>query len=121
MYFQKAGQSSQRIARGGWLNDRRVVQINWQALGASGAVMGMGSAAAFLSPFAPIAVMFIPMPLWVATIGYVAADTYFLNSERSKVGHAAHLGGFVFGVAYYASCLRNYGGVWSLIRHGLRR
>ncbi|TKA78389.1 hypothetical protein B0A55_04719 [Friedmanniomyces simplex] len=80
------------------------------ALGASGMVMGAGAAAACLMPFAPISVMFIPMPLWVATVGFAAVDTYFLHSGTTGIGHAAHLGGAFWGVAYYLCFLRGYGG-----------
>ena len=96
--------------------------IREMALGASGMVMGVGVAAACLMPLAPITVMFfIPMPLWVATLGFAAVDTYFLHSsEQTGIGHAAHLGGAVWGVAYYAVFLRRYGGVLRWMRFGRR-
>ncbi|KAK3715548.1 hypothetical protein LTR37_007036 [Vermiconidia calcicola] len=92
------------------------------ALGASGMVMGAGAAAACLMPFAPIQVFLIPVsiPLWVATLAYVGADTYFLRSETSPIGHAAHLGGSIFGFAYYFAFLRGYGGVWHMLRRRVR-
>ncbi|KAF2769008.1 rhomboid-domain-containing protein [Teratosphaeria nubilosa] len=93
------------------------------ALGASGAVMGLGSAATCLMPFSKWTLMFIPipMPLWLLTGLYAAVDIYFLDSEISPIGHAAHLGGTMFGAVYYLAYLRNYGGIWLSFRRLLRR
>lgn len=98
-----------------------VRQIN-VALGASGLVMGLGAAAACLSPFTPMNIMFIPIsiPLFVTTGLYFAADTYFLKSN-SGIGHSAHLRGAVFGAAFYLGALRNYGGVWKMAQRALLR
>lgn len=92
------------------------------ALGASGLVMGAGAAAACLWPFAPVQLMLIPIniPLWGAVAGFFMVDAYFVNSSASMIGHAAHMGGAVAGVAYYLLALRNYGGVWRLISRRLR-
>lgn len=82
------------------------------ALGASGAVMGVGAAAALLVPGAQMAVMgIIPLPLWAVIAGYFAFDTYYLNSENSRIGHAGHLGGLAYGALYYTIVLRRFGGV----------
>lgn len=93
----------------------------WQGLGASGMVMGMGATATLLAPLTPMAILFVPAPLFVVMAGYVALDTYFLNSKTSRIGHAAHLGGLTFGAVYYFASLRQYGGVWQWVRRGLRR
>ncbi|KAK3068120.1 hypothetical protein LTR53_014554 [Teratosphaeriaceae sp. CCFEE 6253] len=87
------------------------------ALGASGIVMGVGSAVSCLMPTAAVNFMFIPVPvpLWAVTAGYLAFDSYFLHSETSRIGHAAHLGGAVWGLAYYVAFLRGYGGVWRFL------
>ncbi|KAI6992144.1 hypothetical protein KC359_g5832 [Hortaea werneckii] len=78
------------------------------ALGASGIVLGFGAAATCLAPFTRMAVMFlpVPVPLWVLTTVYAAADTYFLDDAGSRTGHAAHLGGTVFGAVFYLVVLR---------------
>lgn len=83
------------------------------ALGASGMVLGFGAAATCLAPLTRMSVMFlpVPVPLWVLTVAYAAADTFFLDDARSRVGHAAHLGGTVFGVVFYLGFLRRFGGV----------
>ncbi|KAF2166207.1 hypothetical protein M409DRAFT_66698 [Zasmidium cellare ATCC 36951] len=91
-------------------------------LGASGMVMGLGAAATCLRPSAPMNLMFIPIsiPLWAITALYFGVDAYYLNSD-SKVGHSAHLGGAVFGATFYLLALRNRGGIWTMLRRGLRR
>lgn len=77
------------------------------ALGLSGVVMGVGSAAALVAPKAKMLVMgVVPMPMWALMGLYVLWDSYALDSPTSKVGHAAHLGGAAFGVAYYVLALR---------------
>ncbi|KAK5715670.1 hypothetical protein LTR17_016739 [Elasticomyces elasticus] len=85
-------------------------------LGASGLVAGAGAAATCLMPFAEMQVAYVPfpVPLWMVTAGYAAWDTYMLRAETSQIAHAAHLGGVLFGVAYYLAFLRNLGngGVW---------
>jgi membrane associated rhomboid family serine protease len=123
MYYQKS-QTTPTI-QSGRLNSSRTRVVNrriWQGLGASGAVMGMGAVATCLSPFAPMSLMFIPIPipLWGLTIAYVGMDTFWLNSN-SSVGHAAHLGGFAAGAIYYLAYLRNRGGLWNFVRFAMRK
>lgn len=83
--------------------------------------MGVGAVATCLVPFAPMQIMFIPIniPLWVLTIVYAAVDTYYLHS--TSVGHAAHLGGSIFGVCYYFTFLKRFGGVWYMLGRGRGR
>ncbi|RYP64667.1 hypothetical protein DL769_006575 [Monosporascus sp. CRB-8-3] len=82
-------------------------------LGASGVISGIGTALACTRPWASFGFMFIPVPipLWALMAGYIAYDSYRLNSEGSTIGHAAHLGGSGFGVLFYVVFLRRYGGV----------
>lgn len=91
-------------------------------LGASGAVMGFASVATMLSPFSKIFVLPIPVPIpmWIATAGYFAVDLFLLG-KNDRVGHDAHLGGAVFGAAYYLVALRSYGGVSQLVRRLISR
>ncbi|KAK5126233.1 hypothetical protein LTR85_010468 [Meristemomyces frigidus] len=92
------------------------------AQGASGMVMGAAATAACLMPYAPMYLMFvpIPIPLWVVTGIYAALDIFYLDSG-DKIGHAAHLGGSVYGALFYFTYLRRYGGVWPMIRRMLKR
>nr|POE96889.1 rhomboid-like protein 12, mitochondrial [Quercus suber] len=88
------------------------------ALGASGMVMGLGSALTCLTPFLPMNFMFIPIaiPLWAVTIVYAGAD-YYLMDKNTGIGHSSHLGGAMVGLAYYAVFLRRLGGSRAILPH----
>ena len=87
------------------------------ALGASGMVMGLGSAAALLAPSTTMLLFgIVPVPMWALIAGYFAADAYYLDAQDARVAHAGHLGGLAFGVAYYALRLRRFGGVLGTFR-----
>lgn len=78
-----------------------------RALGFSGSLMGLTTVAACLSPSTVMYIWgIVPVPLWAMVAGYFAYDGYYLNDPRSSVGHAGHLGGMAFGVAYYLVRLR---------------
>lgn len=73
------------------------------ALGFSGAVMGVGSLAACLYPRTTFLIYgIVPVPLWLLMGGYFVYDGYYLNSQASNVGHGGHIGGVLFGLAYFA-------------------
>ncbi|KIW49343.1 hypothetical protein PV05_11027 [Exophiala xenobiotica] len=76
-------------------------------LGLSGVCMGLGVAAAAVVPRAQVAIMgVVPVPLWALVLGYVAFDSYMLDSPASKTGHGAHIGGAAFGGLYFLLMLR---------------
>jgi membrane associated rhomboid family serine protease len=78
-----------------------------RGLGFSGALMGITSVAACLSPTTKFSIYgIIPVPLWGLALGYAFFDGYYLNDNTSRVGHAGHLGGLAFGLAYYLLKLR---------------
>jgi membrane associated rhomboid family serine protease len=78
-----------------------------RGLGFSGALMGITSVAACLAPTAKVYIYgIIPLPLWATVAGYAVYDGYYLNDGNSRVGHAGHLGGLAFGIAYYLLRLR---------------
>jgi membrane associated rhomboid family serine protease len=87
------------------------------SLGASGAVMGLAAVATCYAPWTPMNFMFIPIsiPLWITTVGYALFDSYYIGSETSRIGHAAHVGGGLAGVAYYMVFLRKYGALMRLL------
>jgi membrane associated rhomboid family serine protease len=39
-------------------------------------------------------------------VGYGVYDGYYLNDNKSRIGHAGHLGGAAFGFLYYIWRLR---------------
>lgn len=71
------------------------------ALGASGAIMGVMAAFAFLFPNTPLFIMFIPIPVkakW-AILGFIALDLFggINPSQGDNIAHFAHLGGAITG------------------------
>jgi membrane associated rhomboid family serine protease len=82
-------------------------------LGASGGVSGIVAAAALIAPRTPMMVFFIPMPLWVAALGYYMVDSFFVvGGLNSPIAHDAHAGGAMFGALFYVLRLRRFGGVF---------
>jgi membrane associated rhomboid family serine protease len=78
-----------------------------RGLGFSGALMGITTVAAFLSPHTKFHIYgIIPIPLWGLAVGYGVYDGYYLNDNKSRIGHAGHLGGAAFGFLYYIWRLR---------------
>lgn len=71
------------------------------AVGASGAVMGVMAAFAYLFPNTPLYMMFIPVPIKAkfAIPVMVAIDLFggFANIQGDSVAHFAHLGGAIAG------------------------
>ena len=71
------------------------------ALGASGAVMGIFAAFAYLFPNTELYIMFIPVPVkakW-AVLGLAAIDLFggVANISGDNIAHFAHLGGAITG------------------------
>ena len=71
------------------------------ALGASGAVMGLFAAFAYLFPNTELYIMFLPIPIkakWLV-MGLVAIDLFggFSTSGGDGIAHYAHLGGAITG------------------------
>jgi len=82
-----------------------------RGLGFSGALMGLTTVAACLSPSTKFYIYgIVPVPLWGLALGYAFYDGYYLNNPRSQIGHAGHLGGSLFGVWYYVLRLRGWKG-----------
>jgi|SRR6185503_5871550 len=70
------------------------------AVGASGAIMGVMAAFAYLFPNTPLYIMFLPIPIkakW-AILGYVAIDLFGgFGLFNDNIAHFAHLGGAITG------------------------
>jgi membrane associated rhomboid family serine protease len=78
-----------------------------RGLGFSGALMGVTTVAACLSPRTKVAIWgVLPVPLGVLTLCYALYDGYYLNSKNSRTAHSGHLGGTAFGLLYYFLKLR---------------
>lgn len=74
------------------------------ALGASGAIAAVLGSLTVLNPNLRVYLwFFIPMPLWVLTIGFAAYDTFFAATGgvgAGGVARLAHLSGLALGLAY---------------------
>ena len=70
-----------------------------EAIGASGAIMGIFAAFAYLFPNTELFILFIPIPIkakW-ACLGLAAYDLFMGYSGGDNVAHFAHLGGALTG------------------------
>ncbi len=72
------------------------------AVGASGAIFGIGGVLAILTPKVPVFIMFIPipMPLWFGIALIFVLMWVVTAAAGLPVGNAAHLGGLVIGIMY---------------------
>lgn len=69
--------------------------VNYRALGASGATSGLLTAYSLHFPFEMLA--FPPVPAIVFTVGYIWVSYILSKRPGSIIGHDAHLGGAVTG------------------------
>lgn len=73
----------------------------YNAVGASGAVMGILYSAILLQPDMMLGLFFIiPIPAYVFGIGYLLYTIYGMKSRRDNIGHDAHFGGAVGGLIF---------------------
>jgi membrane associated rhomboid family serine protease len=74
---------------------------NNSAVGASGAIMGVEAAFAFLFPNTELMIMFIPVPVKAKYVisGFILLDLFggFYRMPGDNIGHFAHLGGALVG------------------------
>lgn len=75
---------------------------NVYAVGASGAIFGLIGLLVVLTPNLPVYIMFIPIPVKMKYAAPAMLAVLWLASILGNVpvGNTAHLGGFVFGLAY---------------------
>lgn len=78
------------------------------ALGASGAVMAIAVVYAACFPKNKLLVFFvIPMPAAIAVAGFILLDLFgAVGQANSGIAHAAHLGGALYGLLFWALWLR---------------
>jgi membrane associated rhomboid family serine protease len=74
-------------------------QGDYTSVGASGAVCGIIFASIALFPGMRVGLFFIPIPGWLFGLLYVAYSIYGVRSKRDNIGHEAHLGGALIGMA----------------------
>tara|TARA_B100001093_G_C26651032_1_gene937498 strand:- start:83 stop:709 length:627 start_codon:yes stop_codon:yes gene_type:complete len=85
--------------------------LNYNAVGASGAVLGIIYSSILLNPYMTIFLFIIPMPAFLFGIGYLIYSMYSMKSNKSNIGHEAHIGGAIGGffttIILYPSILLN--------------
>lgn len=83
--------------------------VNVFAVGASGAIFGLGGLLAVLTPRMPVLVFFvIPMPMWAA-MGVLMFGLWALSFTLGlPIGNIAHLGGLLVGLGYGAYLRQKY-------------
>ncbi len=107
------------VLAGGWAY---IVQgllrgVNYQCLGASGAITAILVLYAFHFPTRTILLFFVlPVPVWALAVFQVVQDSFFVLANRDTgVAFAVHLGGAAFAAAYYLGQWRLLG-VWEHLR-----
>jgi len=73
--------------------------MNYSAVGASGAVSGIIYAGILLYPNMSLYLFFIPIPIpaYVFGVGYLFYSIYGMKRQLGNIGHDAHFGGAVGG------------------------
>ena len=79
-----------------------VIPADSPILGASGAIMGVLGVLTALAPNLPVLLFFfIPMRLWMVTLGFGALSAVLVFAmPESTIGNMAHLAGLVVGFIY---------------------
>jgi len=72
-------------------------KINYNAVGASGAVMGIVYSSIMLYPKMTLYFIIIPMPAYIFGLLYLWYSIYSMKNVRDNIGHEAHLGGAIAG------------------------
>jgi membrane associated rhomboid family serine protease len=74
---------------------------NYSAVGASGAVCGVMFASVALYPQMGISLFPLPImiPSWLYAVLFVGVSIYGVRSQKDNIGHDAHLGGALVGMA----------------------
>ena len=83
---------------GNWLTYRfNSNNLNYSAVGASGAVMGIVYSSILLNPEMTLFFFILPMPGYLFGLGYLFYSIYSMKKVNDNIGHEAHLGGAIAG------------------------
>jgi len=76
--------------------------LNVSAVGASGAIFGIGGVLAVITPRLPVYILFIPiaMPMWLGIVLMLVLIWIVSAIAGLPIGNTAHLGGFIAGLVY---------------------
>ncbi|WP_432670684.1 rhomboid family intramembrane serine protease [Flavobacterium sp. SM2513] len=75
--------------------------LNYRAIGASGAVTGILYSAILLQPDMMLGIFFIiPMPAYLFGIIYLLYSIYGMRAKNDNIGHTAHFGGAIGGYLF---------------------
>lgn len=93
-------------------------EMNQYAVGASGAIFGLLGLLMVMTPDLKVFIMFIPIPVKMkyAVPGILALLWLISAAANVPIGNVAHLGGFVFGLAYGFYLKKKYKKKTTLIR-----
>lgn len=72
--------------------------LDYRALGASGATSGIVLSFCLFAPFAMLMIFVIPMPAIVFGIVFIVGSAILAQRENKVIGHEAHLGGALAGL-----------------------
>lgn len=74
--------------------------LNYRAVGASGAVSGVIFSAIILEPGMNLYMFFIPFPIpaWIYGLIFILYSIYGIGKQNDNIGHEAHLGGALSGL-----------------------
>lgn len=88
--------------------------LQYRAVGASGAVTGIVYASILLNPYGQMGLLFIPFisfDAYIFGIVYLLYSIYGIKSNSDNIGHSAHfggaIGGFVFILIKYPAIISN--------------
>lgn len=89
------------LAGSGWTWMEHFRDMNYRAVGASGAISGLATAFAIFAPLAEFLFLLVfPMPAFIFSAVYIVVSAWAASSDmRDGIGHSAHLGGALAGVA----------------------
>jgi len=73
--------------------------LNYNSLGASGAISAVIFASILHNPLGQIYVLFFPLPGFIVGVLYIIYTAYQTNNRYSNINHDAHLYGGLYGIA----------------------